>query len=283
MVQRGEDTVLQNRIDEGNDDPANFRNIMTLQNVQLSSITRDNFVGGVDPNGSRQALDLVGTAGDDILTGSWLDDRLAGGAGDDILTGGVGDDLLFGGTGLDTARYSSLREEYSVSGTAAMGKWVVADARGGPDDGTDQLDSIERLVFANGALALDLDGIAAQAYRLYRAAFARAPEEEGLGFWIAMLDRGITLHTAAGAFASTPELRDLYGAAPSTAGIVTRLYHNVLGREPEQGGFEFWIGVLDSQRADLATVLAAFSDSAENVEAVAPLIGQGIAYQPWGG
>jgi hypothetical protein len=40
--------------------------------------------------------------------------------------------------------------------------------------------------------------------------------------------------------------------------------------------------VLDTGRDDLAGVLASFSESAENVNAVTPLIAQGIAYQPWG-
>jgi hypothetical protein len=37
---------------------------------------------------------------------------------------------------------------------------------------------------ATRAVALDVDGAAGQAYRLYQAAFDRAPDKNGLGYWI---------------------------------------------------------------------------------------------------
>lgn len=283
LIQNGEDTLLQHWIDEGSAPPTFFWTILILKNVRVDTITRDNFVGGLDPDGSRQPLDLRGTAGNDVLVGSWLDDRLDGGDGDDVLTGGYGDDLLLGDAGLDTARYARLREEYAVRSDAAPGKWFVDDLRDGPADGHDRLDGIERQAFADGALALDVDGAAGQAYRIYRAAFDRAPDEDGLGYWMAALDRGASLHAVAAGFTESQEFRALVGAAPSNADVVTLLYRNVLDREPDQGGFAFWLDVLESGRDDLAGVLASFSESAENVEAVALLIGHGIAYQPWTG
>ena len=47
-------------------------------------------------------LTLVGTAGNDVLTGGRGDDTLSGLAGNDTLQGGQGHDLLDGGTGTDT-------------------------------------------------------------------------------------------------------------------------------------------------------------------------------------
>ena len=283
LIQRGEDTLLQNRIEEGSDAPTNFWTILTLKNVRVDTITRDNFVGGLDPDGSREPLDLHGTAGNDVLVGSWLDDRLDGGDGNDVLTGGAGDDLLIGGAGRDTARYARPREEYAVRSDAAPGKWFVDDLRGGPDDGHDRFDGIERLAFADGALALDVDGAAGQAYRIYRAAFDRAPDEVGLGYWIAALDRGATLDAIAHAFVDSQEFRDLYGAAATNEDVVTQLYRNVLDREPDQGGLDFWIDVLDSGRDDVDGVLASFSESWENVNALRLDLQLGFAYQPWEG
>lgn len=282
LVQRGADTILQGRLNSEAGDANAYRDILTFKDVVRSALTLDNFSGRVDPNGSTMALDLAGTGGNDVLLGSWLDDRLLGGAGDDVLVGDAGDDQLSGGAGLDTARYFRLREEYAVSQGAAAGKWVLQDDAAAYG-GTDQLDGVERLAFADGGIALDIDGVAAQAYHLYRAAFDRTPDEGGLGYWIAAFDRGMTLHGVAEWFIASSEFRDIYGPAPNNAAIVTLLYNHILDRAPEQGGFDFWVDVLDAQRADLATVLAAFSESAENVDAVAPLIGQGIAYQPWGG
>lgn len=285
LVQRGADTILQARLNSEANDPNAYRDIMTLKNVARDALTLDNFTGRVDPNGARQSVDLAGTGGDDVIVGSWLDDRLDGGAGKDLLTGGLGNDLLFGGAGLDTAHFAQDRSLYTVRSDGAPGKWVITDGSGRPNDGVDQLDGIERLTFADGALglALDIDGVAGQAYRIYRAAFDRVPDQPGLGFWIDKLDHGLSLTTIAGGFIASPEFRDLYGANPGNAAIVTQLYQNILDREPEAGGYAFWLDVLDSGRAGLADVLAAFSESAENVAAVTPLIGQGIAYQPYGG
>ena len=47
-------------------------------------------------------LEIIGTTGNDTLTGNIGKDSLIGGAGDDILNGGEGNDLLNGGAGNDT-------------------------------------------------------------------------------------------------------------------------------------------------------------------------------------
>ena len=95
--------------------------------------------------------------------------------------------------------------------------------------------------------------------------------------------RRVWRRLTAGGFADSQEFRDLYGAAPSHAEVVALFYRNVLDREPDGEGYAFWLDVLDSGRASVAGVLASFSESNENVWAVAELIGEGIAYQPWGG
>ena len=50
--------------------------------------------------------------------------------------------------------------------------------------------SSERLTFSDANIALDIDGNAGQAHRIYKAAFDRAPDLGGLGFWINTLDNG---------------------------------------------------------------------------------------------
>jgi serralysin len=92
---------------------------------------------------------LIGGAGDDILTGNHASNRIIGGGGDDILTGGGGDDILTGGAGADTARYALLRSAYMVSDNGD-GSWSVAATAG--QDGRDILWTIEWLEFADGRL-----------------------------------------------------------------------------------------------------------------------------------
>ncbi|WP_373887954.1 DUF4214 domain-containing protein [Massilia sp. WF1] len=142
---------------------------------------------------------------------------------------------------------------------------------------------MERIAFADQAVALDIDGVAAQAYRIYRAAFDRTPDLAGLGYWIDRLDHDASLRDIAAGFAGSKEFADLYGSAPGNADIVLRLYHNILHREPDAGGYAYWVGILDNKQATLPYVLAFFSDSPENQDGVAALIGNGIVYTPYGG
>jgi hypothetical protein len=51
---------------------------------------------------SETAVDQLGTAGDDVLTGSAVAETLVGGAGNDTLIGNGGADVLYGGAGDDT-------------------------------------------------------------------------------------------------------------------------------------------------------------------------------------
>jgi hypothetical protein len=226
---------------------------------------------------------VVTTGGDGIdkLEGSANDDKLDGGAGDDILHGGGGTDLLIGGVGKDTATYGGKLENYKITHDASG--WHVLDQRtGAGTDGSDTLQGVERLTFADKAVALDIDGIAAQAYRIYRAAFDRTPDVAGLGYWIGRLDEKATVREIAVGFAESKEFADLYGSAPSNADIVMRLYKNILHREPDAGGYQYWLNILDTKQATLPYVLAFMSESQENQDGTAELIANGIVYTPYG-
>ncbi len=54
------------------------------------------------PTCAGEPATIVGTPGDDVLSGTSGADVIVGLAGDDVLTGEGGDDLLCGGTGADT-------------------------------------------------------------------------------------------------------------------------------------------------------------------------------------
>jgi Ca2+-binding RTX toxin-like protein len=308
LVQDGS-RVLVRTDDDGAAGPGVFITRIILENVLATQLDAANFAGGWHPDGSTRGITLEGDGMstrlfggrlDDVLHGSAIDEHIYGDDGDDLIDGGAGNDFMYGGDGsdilrgsagndrldgglgLDTALYTGPRVAYEVVRKSSGADWQVSELDGKRGEGVDNTAALERLLFADGAMALDLSGTAGQAYRIYRAAFDRVPDEVGLGFWIAALDAGSALDTVAHGFVASAEFRDVYGTAPTNADIIGRLYRNILDREPEQAGFDFWVAVLDSGRGDLAGVLASFSESAENVNAVTPLIAQGIAYQPWG-
>lgn len=263
--------------------------VVTLRNVQPGQLTAENFAGRYTPRGAELGgITLSGTAGDDVLQGFMLDDVLQGGAGNDeligyggrdTLVGGAGNDRINGTSGFDTALYAGNRASFVIAAGPYDGNWTVTDLSG--KEGKDEIWHTERLRFSDGAVALDANGNAGKVYRLYQAAFDRKPDAGGVGFWITQVDKGLGMLEVAQGFVDSNEFKQLYGATPGNQELVARLYQNVLHRAGEKAGMDFWLGILDSRKATVAEVLAAFSESPENVAAVAKLIGNGFDYTPW--
>jgi len=195
-----------------------------------------------------------------------------------MFSSSAGSQKFDGLGGIDTVAYGMNKSMYAISraGNAA----TVVDRSG--LGGTDSLVNVERLAFNDVTVALDIDGNAGKAYRLYKAAFDREPDAGGLGFWIKMIDNGVTLAQAATGFTMGDEFARTYGAQTSNAEFVTLLYENTLHRAPETGGYDFWMNALNLgfSRGEL---LAFFSESAENQAQVIGLIQNGIEFTPYGG
>lgn len=226
------------------------------------------------------ALALARGAGGLHLYASDLYTTVRGGSGDDVIIPGAHTVTVDGGGGIDTVAYSGARSAYTVAATAAGVH--ITDALG-----TDSLVNVERLTFADTAYALDTGGgpagEAGEAYRIYQAAYNRAPDAAGLGYWIAVMDKGATLRDVAGGFVQSAEFIGLYGADPSNADLLTRYYGNVLHRAPDPAGYQYWLDILNNKQATPAEVLAYFADSPENTAAVAAVIGNGFAYTAYAG
>lgn len=208
-----------------------------------------------------------------ILVGTGDADQLTASAGMDRLQGLGGNDTLDGGAGLDHALYAGARAGYQVG--RVEGGFSVT---GG--DGADVLRNTERLAFDDVGVALDVDGTGGAAYRLYQAAFDRTPDAGGVGYWMAVLDAGAELRNVAANFLASDEFASLYGASPDNETLLGRLYQNILHRAPDQGGFDYWLDVLD-RGGDRAAVLMLFSEGFENKGTVAATIGNGFDYIPY--
>lgn len=249
--------------------------------IEGGNDTDDQWTGSPDPDNYYGSVgnDLLhGDLGDDSLYGGNDDDDLYGDDGDDHLFGSNGDDHLYGGAGIDDASYEGDYAEYSLVSTATGLQLTDTNSL---RDGIDVLESVERIHFKSVSLALDTDGVAGQAYRLYRAAFDRESDDEGLGYWMAQLENGSSLDSIASAFIASEEFQSLYGECTDEK-FINLLYNNVLDRDADSGGYDYWLGQLGTNisRED---VLVAFSESAENQNNVAELIAKGITYQEWAG
>ncbi|MCE3261972.1 MAG: pilin protein MshA [Pseudoduganella sp.] len=221
--------------------------------------------------------DLAGNAhsGPEMIKFSTLVPTAIGTAGNDVFSGGI-NGLINGGAGIDTVEYTG---NYYRTVTRIADKVEVKTHANGAVV-TDTLQDVERLRMNGSMTALDVDGNGGQAYRLYRAAFNRTPDQEGLGFWIKALDNGYSLSTVARNFVDSPEFQSLYGAAPDNSAFITLLYKNVLNRAPDAEGFKFWNDAMHNG-ITRERVLGDFSESAENVNALASIIGNGFTYTPY--
>ena len=211
-------------------------------------------------------------------TGGSGDDTITGNALGNCLIGGKGNDVIEGAGGLDCSVYSGKLAEYQTA-VGTDHKIRVVDSVVGRD-GSDVLSGVARLFFADYALGFDVDGAAGKAYRLYKAAFDRAPDYKGLGFWVSAMDQGVTQESVAGGFIASDEFATIFGINSTNDTFVSLLYRHVLHRDPDAAGAKFWNEALN-WGATRAHVLGLFSESPENLDQTALLVANGIQYQPW--
>ena len=231
---------------------------------QVISLAQGSFsdVGGLTKNVS-------------IAPGAVIENLIAG-SGNDILTGNSANNAINGGAGFDRMIFTGKRSEYTLSGTITQE--TVRDTIAGRD-GTDSLVNVERLKFTDQVVALDLNGNAGQAYRLYKAALDRTPDAQGLAGWIKYMDDGGSLTAMAQMFIGSNEFTGKYGQLDNS-GFVNRLYLNVLARNGETDGINGWVNGMNNGLSR-AQVLEGFSESGENQANVLGLIKDGIGYTEW--
>lgn len=232
-----------------------------------------------------------GTFNNDSFRGTNGNDIFSGGAGNDVLELSGGRDAFNGGSGRDTlvTGFSLAGFDFAISGTDPETRVVtMSDYSIGVETA---LTSVERIAFSDFGYAFDFENeqSAGGVYRVYQAAFNRRPDLEGLGFWISKADLGVSIDEIAKGFVYSAEfervydlkLNDDFASGQDVEKIVTTFYNNVLGRVPEQEGFNFWVNVL-SQKADtVANVLADFSNSIENRTNLIGVLQDGFEFTPF--
>ncbi|UWR16969.1 DUF4214 domain-containing protein [Sulfitobacter sp. M368] len=200
--------------------------------------------------------------------------KFIGSDADDLI---IYDDLLGeadGGGGLDSLLVNAGRNDVKVK-QHDDGHIAFSHADTAHDL---KLDGVERIWFDDGAIAFDFEGNGGQAYRLYQASFDRTPDEAGLGFWIGQLDGGaLSLNQIAQYFIDSEEFTQTHGDNDilTDAQYLDLLYHNVLDRNPDQAGYDFWSMQQDNglSRAEMLTF---FSESDEVKTNVSAAIEDGI-------
>jgi hypothetical protein len=169
------------------------------------------------------------TAGPDTIIGTERADTLMGDSGNDTLIGGGGNDAIDGGTGIDISAYGNDREDYTIAKTS--GGFTVSAKTG--LDGIDTLSGIERLMFADGNVALDIDGNAGTIAKLFGVVFGKDNwyNKELIGQGLKIIDDNVISFDALMGLA----FGAILGPAPSNKAVVNLIYNSLIGQTPSEG------------------------------------------------
>ena len=116
-----------------------------------------------------------------------------------------------------------------------------------------------------------IEATEAQLYRSYYGALGRLPDEEGFNWWLNEIREGRhDLNSMASGFIDSDEFVSLADAdqdsSISNEELINHIYSGVFGREPDQSGFDYWVGILDSGEKTQAGAFIDMTQSNEYVE-----------------
>jgi hypothetical protein len=96
--------------------------------------------------------------------------------------------------------------------------------------------------------------------QLYVALFGRAPDSEGLGFWVGLRDAGQSLTQIANSMYATAPARAYFPLFLTNQEIIASFYVNVLGRTADAEGLAFWTAKLNAAGATPGSVITQMID-----------------------
>tara|TARA_Y100001968_G_scaffold5395_2_gene4768 strand:- start:4632 stop:5819 length:1188 start_codon:yes stop_codon:yes gene_type:complete len=143
--------------------------------------------------------------------------------------------------------------------------------------GKENIDDMEKLIFDDKSFNVQddiketfnqltgIDDVTGRIFRLYNSALGRFPDADGLKYWIEKnLTGENTYRQTCESFIISEEFKNKYGKSTSNSTYLTTLYSNVLGRSPDQIGFNYWLNQLNNNIENRGEVLMGFSESVEN-------------------
>ena len=156
------------------------------------------------------------------------------------------------------------------------------------DSGYDEITGVTSLQFSDKSLNLEKDIVgtfdqvtglntdSGKMFRLYNAAFARFPDADGLKYWIDKYTSGENDERAvAQSFLISDEFKERYGDNVSNEKYVETLYVNVLGRDYDQDGYNYWLGNLNLGKETRYELLLGFAEADENLALFTEMTGLG--------
>ncbi|NHZ89831.1 DUF4214 domain-containing protein [Massilia sp. CCM 8733] len=214
---------------------------------------------------------------------------MIGNDGVDIFMATKSSDLVDGAGGVDTMVYTGKRGDYDIVKSGAELKIYSLVS----NDGVDSLRNVEKLRFSDSVSDIRHSDLAQALYVSY---FGRAADTGGLKGFQARLSELNAPSSAAelsaryNTDASVKGLIDSFGSSAESNALysgdnkafVRAIYSNLLGREPDQGGLDFWTGAINTgaltrANASLSIMAGAQGNSSTQGKLDALLIGNKIS------
>lgn len=209
----------------------------------------DTFVGAISATKTSDSDTLDGFAGNDTFYGNGS---------------GKYDDIFYGGSGIDTSVYRGKYANYTITkGTiwndytskSDLAGFYVTDKTG--LDGKQQLNSIERLQFTDGTLALDFargeNGY--KAAMMIGAAFGKQKISEYFAPAVQLFDQGMSSDDVAKLVIDLKLIENAIGSNTNKA-FVDAVYKNVVGVLPDALSQALYTNYLDTGTMSKAQLLA---------------------------
>lgn len=206
----------------------------------------------------------------------WIADKVTiehaiGGQGNDILIGNGTRNNLDGGAGIDTVRIEALRNQVTLSKNT---NGYSAKLNTSPSN-EDTLVNIERALFDDYQLALDLDGDAGEVAKLIGAVFgATFVNNTGyVGIGLSKADEGLSYEQLAKFAIDATRLTD-------HDKIVTLLWLNLYGELPTDSEKSPYVEMLDDGDISIGGLTALAAESVINAENInlTGLVQSGLTY-----
>jgi len=207
---------------------------------------------------------LLGTSADDVLKSADVS-SFRGLAGNDTIIGTADK--------LESAVYYGVRSDFKIAKNTNS-TWKVECVLG--NEGVDTVSNIERLVFSDRSIALDLSGSAGTTAKILGAVFGKASlsNKNYVGIGLSFLDSGWTYDNLAGVALEA-------AGAKTNDQIVSLLWTNVIGTKPTAADKQPFIALLENgmTAGALAHLAADTSFNTTNINLVG-LAQTGIEYIP---
>ncbi len=95
---------------------------------------------------------------------------------------------------------------------------------------------------------IDLSPSHGAIWRLYQAFFLRQPDDGGIAYWMDRYQNGTSLKVISDNFVASDEFVERYGRLDDR-GFVDLVYANVMCRDPDAGGYDYWTGRLANEQS----------------------------------